>query len=87
MKPLERLRKKIDKIDVKLFDLLAQRFVVTDQIGVFKRENNLKMEDKDREKAHLRFLQEKAETLGLNLCLVEKMYKLIADEVKKKNKH
>lgn len=86
MEQLEKLRKKIDKIDSKLLSVFKQRFVVTDQIGVFKRANNLKVEDKSREKAHLQFLQEQAEELGLDLELVKKIYKLIVKEVKERSR-
>lgn len=38
---LVELREKINSIDEKLFDLLASRMLLSEQVGIFKRENNI----------------------------------------------
>jgi len=38
---LEELRTEIDKIDVELIDLLSRRMQVVDEIGAYKKENNI----------------------------------------------
>ena len=47
---VENLRKRIDKIDKKLKELLGKREVLVKEIGLSKKKHNLKIEDKNREK-------------------------------------
>lgn len=46
---IEHLRDKLDQIDEKIYNLLEERFQLTDEIGNEKRKNNLSIEDLKRE--------------------------------------
>ena len=59
MKDLNSLRNKIDKIDNEIIDLLNDRFDVVKEIGEYKKENNIPVEDKAREKIILQILDTK----------------------------
>ena len=47
---LDVYRTKISKIDDMVIDLLIERFELTDKVGMFKRKNNIPIENKDVEK-------------------------------------
>ena len=49
MKSLDELRDSIDKIDSHIFELIAQRFEVTDEVGVYKAMLQLPAKDASRE--------------------------------------
>mgnify|MGYP006087024567 CR=1 FL=1 len=49
MKSLDELRDSIDKIDSHIFELIAQRFEVTDEVGVYKAMHQLPAKDASRE--------------------------------------
>ena len=77
MKEIVALRKKIDEIDERILLLLKKRAEVSRKIGSIKKENELPIRDRTREKrlyAHLRY---KAERLGLSANLVETLYREI----------
>ena len=59
MKDLNSLRNKIDKIDNEIIDLLNDRFDVVKEIGEYKKENNIPVEDKIREEIILQILDTK----------------------------
>ena len=59
MKDLNSLRNKIDKIDNEIIDLLNDRFNVVKEIGEYKKENNIPVEDKTREEIILQILDTK----------------------------
>ncbi len=48
---IKELRERIDSIDEKIIDLLAQRFEIAREVGKLKRQLNLKVEDSNREEA------------------------------------
>ncbi len=78
---LKKLRQQIDKTDKKLLKVLAERFVLTEKVGQYKKEHQLKAEDKDREKQV--FAQRKlwAEELEIDVSLVKKLFQLIIKKV------
>ncbi len=49
MQNLEEKREKIEKIDKKIIQLLGERLDLVKEIGRIKKEENLEIEDKDRE--------------------------------------
>ena len=59
MKDLNSLRNKIDKIDNEIIDLLNDRFDIVKEIGEYKKENNIPVEDKTREEIILQILDTK----------------------------
>lgn len=60
-KNLVELREKIDAIDDSIVDLLANRMKVSGNIAKYKRENNLPILDRTREREKLKELSQKAE--------------------------
>ena len=46
---LASIRGKIDDLDIRMFDLLAERLLLAHEIGRLKREANLEIVDRDRE--------------------------------------
>jgi chorismate mutase len=59
MKEIIKLRKKVDKIDLKLLKILSKRNNLTSKIKKRKKENKIKLEDKTREKTILKNLNSK----------------------------
>lgn len=51
---LNQSRRKIDALDYQLLELLAQRLEICKEISVYKRKNNLPLQDQEREKEILR---------------------------------
>ena len=47
---MDKFRKQIDEIDSKVMELLNQRYEITKKIGEFKRDNNIDVNNSDREK-------------------------------------
>ncbi len=78
---LKKLRQQIDKTDRKLLEILRERFALTEKVGQYKKEHQLKAEDKDREKQV--FIQRKlwAEELGIDVSLARKLFQLIIKKV------
>lgn len=83
---LNKLRKEIDKADKKLLKSLAERFEITKNVGLYKKDFNLPPLDKKREKVVFQKKEELAKKLNLNPLLIKKIYRLIIEEVKKNHK-
>ena len=78
---LEELRKGIDKLDYSLVQLLSERFKVTHQVGLYKREHGLEPIDRAREELLFGKLIGFAEELDVNPELVKRVFRIIVDEV------
>ena len=78
---LNEYRSSIDNIDAALIYLLAERFRITHQVGVFKAENGLPPEDKERESTQVKRMRELAEEAGIDPVFSEKFLRFIIDEV------
>ena len=74
---LENLRKEIDKIDSEIIQLLAKRFKVVKQIGVFKKENKLDVIDNRRFKKVLEKVANIAEKQGISKDFINDIYNII----------
>lgn len=77
---MKALRKKIDSIDHKILALLAQRFVVTRQIGVYKKKNGVALLDTAREREVETQLAAQAKIHGLDPSFANKLWKHIFRE-------
>ena len=86
MKNLNYFRKEIDKIDSEICKLIAKRFAITRQIGLYKVKNNLRFEDKKREAEMMQKFAKKATALNINPTLIQKIFRLIITETKKEFK-
>ena len=78
---LEEFRSSIDNVDAALIHLLAERFRITHQVGVYKAQNGLPAEDKERETAQVKRMRELAEEAGIDPVFSEKFLRFIIKEV------
>ena len=78
---LEEYRSSIDNVAAALIHLLAERFRITHQVGVYKAQNGLPAEDKEREAAQVKRMRELAEEAGIDPVFSEKFLRFIIEEV------
>ncbi len=74
---LEELRKKIDEIDARVVELIAERQRVSTEIGKGKQETRQVIQDREREKAVIRHVRDMARELGISPADVETIYRQI----------
>ncbi|MBC8385211.1 MAG: chorismate synthase [Candidatus Cloacimonetes bacterium] len=77
-------REILDKIDEDILIALFRRSEISKLIGKFKKKNNLKIEDKKREKELMENLQMKAKSWKMDEDFVRNIWDLIIEESKKK---
>ena len=78
---LKELRASIDNIDGALVYLLAERFRLTKEVGIYKAAHDLPPADPEREKVQLARLHRLAEEADLDPVFAEKFYAFIVKEV------
>ncbi len=78
---LDRLRGSIDNLDTAIIALLAERFKITQQIGVLKHERGLAPADPDREEEQIGRLRQLAIASNLDPEFAEKLLTFIVAEV------
>ena len=78
---LERLRASIDNMDAILLHTLAERFKLTQQVGVLKAEHDMPPADKAREARQIERLKRLSEDSGLDPAFAEKFLNFIVAEV------
>ncbi len=78
---LAELRSSIDNVDAALVHLLAERFKLTKQVGVYKAAHDLPPADPEREKEQLARLHKLAREADLDPVFAEKFYAFITKEV------
>jgi len=78
---LAELRASIDNIDAALVHLLAERFRLTKQVGIYKAAHDLPPADPEREKEQLARLHIIAKESDLDPAFAEKFYAFIVKEV------
>jgi chorismate mutase len=77
---LERLRSEIDAVDAELIHLLSKRMRIVEQIGNYKKENNITILQIKRWNNIVRESLELGETLGLNKEFLVKLFRVIHEE-------
>ncbi len=77
---LTELREKIDRVDKELIEILATRMKYVEQIGEYKRENDVTIFQADRWIDVFQSRPQWAEQLQLNKVFTEQLFKLIHDE-------
>jgi chorismate mutase len=76
---LEEMRAQIDHTDKELFEIISQRMAIVDQIGKFKRKNNVTVFQKSRWQEISDSRRKWSEELGLNQEFMHDLFKLIHD--------
>ncbi|MDR2461778.1 MAG: chorismate mutase [Mycoplasmataceae bacterium] len=79
---MENLRKKINKVDKKIAKLLIKRFTIVKQIGIYKKNNNIQVYDKNREELVLKKIRSFVNN-KLPPNSIENIYTTIMNEAKK----
>ena len=74
---LDKARKEIDKIDIKIINLISKRQTYLPMIAKYKRENNLKIVQLDRERQAIDTRVKIALRLGVSEKLVSEIFKKI----------
>lgn len=82
---IDTLRASIDRIDAALVELLAERFAVTERIGLLKREAGLPPRDADRERRMAERLAARAREAGLSGDVLDRVYEVIVTEVRRRH--
>lgn len=77
---LIQIRKEIDKLDMKLIKILAQRMSYIPDVAEYKKKHNLKRRQKDREKEIFENLKKQAIELNLSPELLKDLFKRIIKE-------
>jgi chorismate mutase len=78
---LARMRASIDNIDAALIHILAERFKLTKQVGVYKARHDLPPADPVREEAQVARLRRLAQEADLDPDFAEKFFSFIVKEV------
>lgn len=76
---LEGFRDQIDHIDKELFEIVSQRMDIVEQIGLYKKQNNVTVFQKDRWKEIYETRRQWAAKLNLNPEFMSELFKLIHD--------
>lgn len=77
---LEVLRSKIDKIDQDLVESLFKRMNIAEEIGVYKKQNNVTILQLERWQQIMDHVLDQGDYLGLSKEFIEKMYNVIHEE-------
>jgi len=77
---LEELRSEIDKIDLQLIDIIAQRMGIVDQIGKYKKANKITILQLKRWNQIFRERIETGEELGLSRDFIMKLLEVVHEE-------
>lgn len=83
---LDILRKHLDELDGRLVLLLAERFKITDQIGLYKNEHHLAPSDPSRERSQAERVKKLAAEHGLDVEIAVKVLQAIINEAVKRHK-
>ncbi len=83
---LNNFRKKLDLIDDALITLLALRFNVTSEVGIYKASHRLPAVDKGREEMQLKRIEKQSKNSGLDPIFAKRFLRLVIDEVVENHK-
>jgi chorismate mutase len=78
---LDELRQRLDQIDTDLIALLAERFEITAQVGLYKKAHALPPVDEAREAAQFQRIAFLAQTYNLDPTLLHNLFRLIINKV------
>lgn len=86
METLDDMRQSIDNIDNAIIAMLAERFKVTDRVGLYKAENGLQAKDHDREAKQHQRITELATQYGVDPHFARAFLTTVIDCVVDKHK-
>ena len=78
---LDGYRQSIDNIDAAMIHILAERFRITQAVGLYKAEHGLPASDPGREQRQIARLRKLAEEARLDPEFSEKFLRFVIDEV------
>ncbi|BCE03804.1 chorismate mutase [Marinicellulosiphila megalodicopiae] len=81
MESLDQLRDRIDKIDADIFSLIAERFEITNQVGIYKAMHQLPAKDELRELKQYERISALAEQFELDPQMAKDFLAVIIDKV------
>lgn len=81
---IKSIRKEIDSIDSQIIELLKKRADLSIKIGELKKEQNIKIEQPERERELLKRVITIAKKEGLSEDYVKSIFEIIIEESKKK---
>lgn len=85
MESLEDMRKSIDNIDNAIVAMFAERFKVTDRVGVYKARNGLAPRDESREAVQFARISDLAEQYGLDQSFARAQLESVIERVVKRH--
>jgi len=74
---LQNFRKKFDQIDYQILELLNQRNKLSKKTAELKKQNNLPIQDREREVQIFKDIEQKAEKLQLDKKFINQIFKVI----------
>jgi chorismate mutase len=77
---LEELRSEIDKLDEELLDILARRMSIVEEIGKYKKENNITILQLKRWSQIIHLREQSAVKLGLSKDFISKLLEALHEE-------
>lgn len=83
---LKDLRRKIDVIDDKIMQLLAERFTITRKVGEYKYKNGLNPVDHGREERQFEKIVNLSKKYAINPAVSQNILRIIIDEVVRNHK-
>ncbi|OCT13467.1 chorismate mutase [Paenibacillus pectinilyticus] len=78
---LDELRIGIDEVDQQIIALLAERFRLTEEVGLYKASNQLVAQDPNREKQQFQKIVQLSEKNGINPEYTTEIYRCLIDLV------
>lgn len=84
---LDGIRKRLDAVDLKILDALAERLRIVDEVAALKADGNAALRDASREDELLGRLDALAAERGLNRYFVRKLYREILDHSVRVQQH
>lgn len=83
---LDVLRRQLDDLDGQLISLLAERFKITDLVGIYKSQHNLDPIDSIRERSQQERIRSLAHEYSVDVALANRIMRLVINEVVKRHK-
>ena len=83
---LEEMRSKIEEIDEKIMELIAERMDIAILIANIKERDGLPITDKNQEKKVMQSVSENAEIFGMDKEGVEKIFQMLIELNKNKQR-